>query len=486
MNQFFHKEIREIFEIFKGTQFEIGGTSFTFISILNLILCFILVLFLTRFLKRFLKHNLLVKLGINISNREPISTIFSYTVGSLFFLFLLEETGFNISLIAFILGGLGVFFGFGLKELTIDFISGLILLFEHLVKVGDFVEFDNLSGYVQSISIRSTIIRTRDGADVVVPNSQMVSNRLINWSYDNFIGRIKVPVNINDQTDPLFVTEILLKAVYSEPNILDNPPPQVMLMGFGDNSLKFELWIWINRYDKEPQIRSSLNFAIQYFLRNNNIDIASTQYSLLIKNPELCVKIKPEETANSFDIITNHKINSLALTKELSMREMLKNISYFQTFNELELRKLIEIGYRQKLSKSEILFEENTQGDTFYIILSGKVEIFIAKINKHLNFLTTGGFFGELSLMLDIPRSATVRGVEDTILFVINRQGFEKILQQYPQLSDIIMNELAYRKQELLRREQNLRESALLNGEENNQNLIQWIHQRWKKLFNLP
>ena len=481
MNQIF----QTITNFFQEIKFKIGDTTFSLSAILKLIICLSIVLFLTRFLKKFLKHNLLIKLGIDEGNRESIATIISYGVGSLCFVIILQTIGFNISSIAFIVGGLGVGIGFGLQELTRNFISGLTLLFERIVKVGDFVEFDNLSGYVKEIAMRSTIIQTRDGADVIVPNSDMVDNRLINWSYDNFIGRIKVSVSVAYNTDPLLVTENLLKAAYCEPNILDNPPPKVMFMGFGDSALSFELWIWINRYDHEPEIRSSLNFAIEYFLRQSNINIPFPQRDLWIKNPEAFINFNQDKYSNQIEKSSQEIFKPIALSKEVSIIEMLKSITYFQSFNELDMRKLIEVGYRKKLYNSEILFEENSEGDAFYIILSGQVEIFVSKINKHLTFLKDGEFFGELSLMLGIPRTATVKAVEETILFVINRQGFEKLLKQSPQLSEIIINELSQRKQELLQREKYLKELGLLDHEKDDQNLVQWIRKRWKKIFNI-
>lgn len=479
MNQFFQKTKN----IFQSITFKIGGATFSLSAILKLIICLIIVLFLTRSFKKILKNNILVKLGIDEGNRESIATLISYTIGSLCFIIILQTIGFNISSIAFIIGGLGVGIGLGLQELTRNFISGLTVLFERIIKVGDFVEFENLSGYVKEIAIRSTIIRTRDGADVIVPNSEMVDNRLINWSYDNFIGRIKVPVNIAYHTDPLLITETLLKAAYSEPNILDHPAPKVMFIRFGESGLDFELWVWINRYDHEPEIRSSLNFAIEYFLRKNNIKIPFPQYDLWIKNPEVLPNFNV--SVNSELNLQDNSHDHLGLTSEISIREMLKNISYFEKFNELEMRKLIEIGYREKLAKAEILFEENTQGDTFYIILSGEVEILVNHLNKHIAFLKTGEFFGELSLMLDIPRTATVKAVEDTILFVINRQGFQTLLKQSPQLSEIIIHELSERKQELSKREEKLRKLGLLDDETKNKNLVKWIRKRWQKIFNL-
>ncbi|MCA1995401.1 MAG: mechanosensitive ion channel, partial [Coleofasciculus sp. S288] len=440
--------LTEIAKLFTATLFQIGGTAVSLGSIVQLILALLLVIFIARAFKNFLKHRLLVKLGIDEGNREAIATIISYTVGILGFIIVLQSIGFNLASLAVLAGGLGVGIGFGLQDLTKNFVSGLTLIMERTIKVGDFVEFDGLSGYVKVISIRSTLIRTREGGDVVVPNSQLVENRLLNWSYDSFKARLHIPVGVAYDSDPVLVTEILLKSAYMESTVLQNPPPQVNFISFGDSALNFELRVWVNRIDKEPDIRSSLNFIIEYNLRQQGIVIPFPQRDFWLRNPEvLALNIPQSKEVQSFP-------QSPANTsKPLALRDLLRQVNYFENFTNLELRQLIEIGYRKRLRTAEVLFHEGDPGDAFCIILSGSVEVLVEKINKHLTSLKAGQFFGELSLMLGIPRTATVRALEDTILFVINNQGFKKLLQEHPELAEVIVQEFGNHQDELAKRQ---------------------------------
>jgi hypothetical protein len=382
-------------------------------------------------------------------------------------------------------GALGVGVGLGLQDLTKNFASGLTLLMERKLKVGDFVEFDGLSGYIQEVAIRSTLIRTRDGSYVVIPNSKLVDNRLINWSYDNFNARIKLSVNVAYESDPVLVTETLLKSAYMETAVLHEPPPEVIFTGFGDNALHFELWVWVNRIDREPQIKSSLNFIIEYNLRKQNIRIPFPQRDLWIRNPEVFThQFHPwEDNKNVADLSQQHLVKQPF--KPLSIRDLLRSVTYFQNLTDLELRKLVESGYRKRLKTSDVLFREDDIGDAFYIILSGSVEVFVAKINKYLTTLQAGQFFGELSLMLGIPRTATVKATEETLLFVINNKGFEKLLQQHPDLAEVIVQELGKHQEELAVRQQELRELGLLDAAEDDTNIVDWVRKRLEKLFNL-
>ena len=452
------------------------------IKLVKLILSSLLIICFVGYLKKILRDKIFSKLKVVSGNREALANVISYTIGSLTFITVLPNLGLNLSYLAVIAGSLGVGIGFGLQELTKNFVSGLTVLFERKIKVGDFIEFiefDRMQGYVREISTRSTIIRTKDGADVVVPNSQLVENRLINWSYESFVARIHIPVGVAYGSDPVLVTEALLESAYMEATVVQNPPPQVIFMGFGDNALNFELLVWINPIDEHPQIRSSLNFIIEYNLRQHNIKIPFPQRDLWLRNPEV-LGLNQDLVKDSKSISTS----SSSISSNLSIKNLLKKVSFFSNFNDIELRKLIEIGYRKTLSESEILFYENEASDAFYIILSGSVEVFVAKLNKHLTNLEQGDFFGELSLILGMPRTATVKARENTILFCINKYNFKQLLQKQPELYKIIVKALTQRKNELEQRQKQLRELGLIDEEEDNNNPIIWVQNRLKKLFN--
>jgi potassium efflux system protein len=480
--------LKKVSDLLNFNLLTLVGAQITPLLIVQLTVSLIFVFFISRSLKNFLKRRLLVQLKIDEGNREALSTIISYCTGLLGLIIVLQSAGFKLTSLAVIAGGLGVGIGFGLQEITKNFISGITLLLERTIKIGDFVEFDGLSGYVKEVSLRATIIRTRDGGDVVVPNSKLVENRLLNWSYDSYTARIQIPVGVAYGSDTVLVTETLLNCAYMEPAVLHDPSPRVVFRSFGESSLDFELWVWVSRIDQEPFIKSSLNFLIEYQLRHNGITIPFPQRDLWLKNPETLVSFPSQQSVEQQEETQKSSAEPaqvMVSQKPLALKDLLRKVTYFQSLTDIEFRQLIEIGYRKRLYASEVLFREGDPGDAFYIVLSGSVEVYVEKINKHLTTLEAGKFFGELSLMLGIPRTASVRAQEDTILFVINNKGFEKLLREHPELSEVIVQELGKHQEELAERQKQLREMGLVDASEDDKNLMVWVRKRLKNLFSL-
>ncbi|MEM7553089.1 MAG: cyclic nucleotide-binding domain-containing protein, partial [Cyanobacteria bacterium P01_A01_bin.84] len=451
-----------------------------------LIFSFIIVIILCRIFDNLFKNKILVKFGIDEGNREALSTIFTYIFGTLGFLIVLESTGFNLASLAVLAGGLGIGLGFGIQNITANFLSGLTLLIERSIKVGDIIElwiseeFKTLQGKVKKITLRSTIIETVEGSSLIIPNSELVQKPILNCTYNNNNIQICIPVQIDYGNDPLLITEILLDSAYMEPLVITDKSPQVIFNSFANGSLDFELRVWINQNNEKNHVKSILNYNLEYNLRRQGIYLSTSK----------------RNNSNHSSII-NSNINEISYSlysqynqfekqqKKLSLRNLLRQVSYFHSFNDLDLRKLIEIGYRQQIKESKILFHENDPGDAFYLILSGKVEVFVAKINKHLATLGKAQFFGELALMLAIPRTATVRALEDTTLFVISHQGFEQLLKGNLELAEEIINELGKHQEELASRQRQLRQMGLINESEDDANLVNWVRKRLKNVFNL-
>ena len=494
MLDFINIILTEIAKLFTATLFKLGGTSISLSSIFELIFSLAIAIFISNILTKFLKERVLVKMGIDEGNREAIAVIVRYVTAVLGIIIVLQSVGFNLGSLAVLAGGLGVGIGFGVQDLTTNFISGLTLLVDRPVKVGDFIELDNLMGTVKKISIRSTIIKTKNDSAVIVPNKTIIENEILNWSYENTSCCLRIPVTVSEENDPLTVTEALLSAAYLEPSVLYNPNPKVLFVELGENGFKFELLVWIDRPTLRQEVRSSLNFAIQYILKQQEIYFPEDHTQLSFRNPEMLAYLlgkseKPPEKSNgkteeptsdsSLQVVTTPKVQQISLT------ELLRQIIYFQNLNDLELRQLIEAGYRQRLLASQILFRENDPGDAFYIILQGSVEVFVEKINKHLVNLGKGKFLGELALMLGIPRTATVRALEDTVLFAINKAGFQRLLKEQPDFYEQIVQELAKHQEELSARQKQLREMGLVGEEEDDQNAVAWVRKRLKNLFSL-
>jgi small-conductance mechanosensitive channel len=166
--------------------------------------------------------------------------------------------GVNLTKVTVLAGALGVGIGFGLQSVVNNFVSGLILLFERPVSAGDSIEVGDLLGEVRRIGMRSSTIRTAKGADIIVPNSQLVSEKVTNWTLSDRKRRIDLPVGVNYGADPKEVIRLLEEASSRHPDILKNPPPQCIFVGYGDSSINFELRSWTDKFDDWPQVRSDL------------------------------------------------------------------------------------------------------------------------------------------------------------------------------------------------------------------------------------
>ncbi|MEB3161581.1 MAG: cyclic nucleotide-binding domain-containing protein, partial [Synechocystis sp.] len=158
---------------------------------------------------------------------------------------------------------------------------------------------------------------------------------------------------------------------------------------------------------------------------------------------------------------------------------------YFQGLNELEIRQLIEIGQLQSLTTDQVLFHEQEQGDAFYIVITGSVQVYTEQLGKVLATLGSGSFFGELSLMLGIPRTASVKAIEKTLLFVVKYPQFELLLQTNPDFYEAIIAALSVHKEELTQRKAELAEKGLLSEGEEDSNIMGWVRKRLQYLFQL-
>ncbi|MEG3862488.1 cyclic nucleotide-binding domain-containing protein [Microcoleus sp. herbarium12] len=460
------------FEHFWGAMttplFYIGDTHLSIGAIVKLIVLALFAFIVARIISEGIKRSLLVRMGLDRGSREAISTIISYILATIGCIFVMQGAGINLTSLTVLAGVVGIGFGFGLQNLASNFISGLTLLLEHQIRVGDFIEIDNLLGTVENISIRSTIIKTIDGLFVIVPNIKFVETNIINWSYRDPRCRLHIPVGVAYGTDPVLVTEALLIAARMESNVLSHPSPKVWFRGFGDNALNFELLVWIDQPQESDAIKSAVNFLIDYEFRHRSIEIPFPQRDLWLRNPQDLTKlfhnnhkddnsqgqVFPQNTKHSAEIKSNstvseHKKSGPKSPNNWTLRDLLRRVTYFEQCTDLELRQLIEYGYRQLFPAGQIVCKENDPGDSFYIILSGAVEVLSQKADQYIATLHEGEFFGEISLLLGTPRTATVKTREDAILFVVERHDLQKLLIEQPNLADQIAQKLSERQQAL-------------------------------------
>ncbi len=174
--------------------------------------------------------------------------------------------------------------GFGLQNITNNFISGLILLFERPVQVGDYVEVSGVQGCVRSIRARSTMVETLDSVSIIVPNSNFIGQNVTNWSYKDAKVRIHISVGVSYSSDMDLVGESLLWVGKSHPEVLQNPEPRIQFLEFGDSSLNFDLLVWIDDPSRQYFVRSDLNFAIVNAFREEGITIPFPQRDLHLRS----------------------------------------------------------------------------------------------------------------------------------------------------------------------------------------------------------
>ena len=467
-------------QTFSTPLLSIGGEQITLIWILKAILLLILVSIIARGTKRFLKNYLLVFFKISEGTREVIGTLSSLGLGTLGYILVLQGLGLDLASFAVIIGGLGVGIGFGLQEITKNLVSGLTLLGESKLKVGDLIEFQGHLGYIQEISLRSTVIRTFKGSQLVIPNTDLTSQPVENWNYENCQGRIEIAIGVAYNSDLLLVTELLLEAAFLEEDVLPFPRPKVVFIDYGDNALIFELWVWVTNIERRTLIKSSLNFIIEYKFRQGGISIPFPQRELWLKNIETSLLHQSQ--------IIQNQTSELSVSSGIhfTLKDSLKRFPCFQHLNELELRKLIEVGNRRHLTIDETFIKQGEYGSHFCIVLSGEIRAIYEtqKVSQILFNFQEGDYFGELPLLLEIPYPTTMIAAQETHLFLLQKTCFQKLLNQYPHLASEIASELAKRKETLQEYQQSLKAMGLIEDELSN-DPVTWILQRLKKIFSL-
>ena len=263
--------------IFESKLFLVGKTEITLLVILEVILAIIVFYVISRILRKFLKQQVLSHFGINESAEFAILRLSHYMIMFIGITIALNVVGIQLTILMVGLGVLGVGFAFGLQNITSNFISGIILLFERHANIGDFVSLGNVIGQVKSIGIRSTTILTLDNIMLIGPNSKFIEDAVTNWSVDDPKIRISVPVGVAYGSDTNLVTKLLLKAVEDHKEVLTKPVPIVQFNEFGDSSLNFELLPWISNALNRKQIISDLNYEIERLFRENGIKIPFPQ-----------------------------------------------------------------------------------------------------------------------------------------------------------------------------------------------------------------
>jgi small-conductance mechanosensitive channel len=265
-------------------QFTFGRITVSASSLFVGVLVMMVTLFAARWTSTLLERRMSYRNHIDPGLRYTICRLVRYVVTTVGLLVALKQAfAIDLTSIAVIFTALSVGIGFGLQYIASDIASGFILLFERPIRIGDRITIGEDEGDVQSINLRTTIVTTNDRIAIIVPNSKLVSQRVVNWSYGDPRARIGIPIGVADDSDIQLVTDTLIEAVKGVDNVLTEPPARVQFLKFGDYSLDFRLLVWTNQPRRHAQIRSDINYRIAELFRERSIRIPYPTQEFLLK-----------------------------------------------------------------------------------------------------------------------------------------------------------------------------------------------------------
>jgi small-conductance mechanosensitive channel len=272
----------KIFDFLQHT-YQVGTMRFSLMGLIVAVLILLLTQAVSRIWQHVFRKNILSQSGMEEGLQDSITTISVYAVWSVGILIALNAFGFNATSLTVVLGALGVGLGFGLQAIFNNFVSGIILLFERPIQVGDDIEVNGLWAQVRKINVRATVVQTYDNASIIIPNSDLISSQVTNWSFKDKRLRRNVAVGVAYGSDVELVRDTLLEVVDKTPRILKLPKPDVVFKDFGDSALIFMVRFW-TRVEYFYSVETDVRFAIDRLFRERNIEIAFPQQDIHIRS----------------------------------------------------------------------------------------------------------------------------------------------------------------------------------------------------------
>ncbi len=271
-------------EAITGFSLQISSYELSLAVILRVALVFYLSLELSWLLQIILDRQLFNRRQYDRGVRDSVKKLLHYMLVLIGFLLAAGVAGFELRNFMVLAGAFGIGIGFGLQEIVNNFISGIILLFERPIKVGDGVLVDTDFGTVRRIGLRSTVIETLDQSELIVPNSQIISQKVTNWTLSTRRVRLVIPIGVAYGSNLELVLKILTEASEQNPDVMSEPKPSPIFVQFGESSLDFELRVWINDVDKRPRVRSELLLSIDQQFREAGVEIPFPQRDLHLRS----------------------------------------------------------------------------------------------------------------------------------------------------------------------------------------------------------
>jgi small-conductance mechanosensitive channel len=266
----------------------IGDKPITLWSVAYVLVWIVLLFWLARRVQVLLSEKILVRTGLGPSGRHAVGTVARYLMLLIGLLIIIQTAGIDLTTLNVLAGAVGIGIGFGLQNVISNFFSGLIIMFERPIKVGDRIEIDGVEGDVVEIGARSTVVLTNDNIAIIVPNSKFITENVVNWKYNDGKVRFRIRVGVAYGSDVRLVQKVLLEVAEAADDVLKDPAPVVRLMNFGDSALEFELRVWSEtQVHRKGSLTSAINLAICEKFAEHGIEIPFPQRDLHIRSGEL-------------------------------------------------------------------------------------------------------------------------------------------------------------------------------------------------------
>lgn len=283
--------------------FKLGNYTFSIVGIVKGAVAFSVLFWVAGIATRSIRFLINRFTKLRVSNRELAAKASQIAIYFLLFMVALDVIGIDLTALAVLGGAVGVGLGFGLQKITSNFISGLILLLEKTVEVNDVVELENgVYGHVRQIGARYTMIETLDTKEVLVPNEEFITTKVVNWTYTNQTGRMVINVGVHYNSDIHQARKVMLDAIKDLPRILRTPEPQCLLDEFGDSSVNFRLMFWVDDVSyKYFQVKSDVMFAVWDALKEAGIEIPFPQRDLHVRSVDKSILMAPPQPSQEGD-----------------------------------------------------------------------------------------------------------------------------------------------------------------------------------------
>ncbi len=279
--------VEEGIQLLDELRFSMGNFSISAWTILAGIIAFAFTLWISLAIARIAEKQIKTIPRLSPSLKVLMAKIVRILLITIAIITAIGSIGVDLSAFAFLGGAIGIGLGFGLQKVVSNFVSGIILLMDNSIKPGDVIEIDGTYGWINNLRARYASVITRDGTEHLIPNEDMITQKVINWSFTDSLVRFRVPIGVSYNSDPHQCIKLILEAIKSVPRVLQDPPPNCLLRGFGDSSIDLELRIWIaDPSNGIGSVRSAVLLKVWDTLKEHNIEIPFPQRDLHIRSSE--------------------------------------------------------------------------------------------------------------------------------------------------------------------------------------------------------